>query len=365
MRGLRYWLPSYLISRLRSRQSINRDMPVHIMFCVVDHFEPFNNGVDTKQANARVQIWVDKYPQMAAKFIDSDGVHPKHTWFYPPHHDIRFLDDLVGLCKRGYGEIEMHLHHNRMDPFPDTAESLKKKIEDCIKAYSRYGIFCLPDDQKKFGFIHGDWSLDNARGVKFCGINNEISILKDCGCYADFTFPSLGEAQPLLMNRFFYAKDDPRRPKSYDYGAEVAVNKESLGDLLMICGVVGVHMLKKNHFWRPKIEASNIDNTDRLFPERIDYLVKNAITIKGMTNWLFIKLHTHGARNADYGEPFGFPIDNVHEYLLSHYNDKRTYFLHYVSAREMYNIVKAAEAGKSGNPNEYRNFEIPKYLYLQ
>jgi hypothetical protein len=29
-----------------------------------------------------------------------------------------------------------------------------------------------------------------------------------------------------------------------------------------------------------------------------------------------------------------------------------------VTAREAYNIVKAAEAGKSGNPNDYRDFEI-------
>ena len=33
------------------------------------------------------------------------------------------------------------------------------------------------------------------------------------------------------------------------------------------------------------------------------------------------------------------------------YNDGTNYVLHYVSAREVYNIVKAAEAGKSGDPN--------------
>ena len=29
--------------------------------------------------------------------------------------------------------------------------------------------------------------------------------------------------------------------------------------------------------------------------------------------------------------------------------------------REMYNIIKAAEAGKSGNPNDYRDFVLPAY----
>ena len=33
--------------------------------------------------------------------------------------------------------------------------------------------------------------------------------------------------------------------------------------------------------------------------------------------------------------------------------------LHYVSAREAYNIVKAAEAGMQGNPGDYRDFHLP------
>jgi hypothetical protein len=33
--------------------------------------------------------------------------------------------------------------------------------------------------------------------------------------------------------------------------------------------------------------------------------------------------------------------------------------LHYVTAREAYNIARAAEAGHSGNPNDYRDFEVP------
>src|SRR5262249_32297077 len=33
--------------------------------------------------------------------------------------------------------------------------------------------------------------------------------------------------------------------------------------------------------------------------------------------------------------------------------------LHFVTAREAYNIVKAAEAGHSGNPNDYRDYLIP------
>jgi len=50
----------------------------------------------------------------------------------------------------------------------------------------------------------------------------------------------------------------------------------------------------------------------------------------------------------------------MHQHLNEKYNDGDNYFLHYVSSREMYNIIKAAEACKKGNPNEYRDFILTK-----
>lgn len=336
--------------------------PIHIMFCIVDHFEPFNGKAGLEKAKSRVKSWLDNYPELASKFTDSDGKMPRHTWFYPPHHDQRFLEDLIKLCQGGYGEIEMHLHHNHMHPFPDTEETLRNKIMQCIKDYSRHGIFCLPDGSKKFAFIHGDWSLDNSRGKKICGINNEISILKECGCYADFTFPSLGKAQPDKINRIYYAKDNPRKPKSYNWGKEAEVKGEAWGDLLMIPGIIGLRR-KSAHRLRPSIEASNLDEFDYPSLERIDYWVRNGITVKGKPNWIFIKLHTHGAREENRDSLFGKKAEEMHRYLGTRYKDTGSHYLHYVSAREMYNIIKAAEAGMDGNPIEYRNFLIPKYVY--
>ncbi len=36
-----------------------------------------------------------------------------------------------------------------------------------------------------------------------------------------------------------------------------------------------------------------------------------------------------------------------------------------MTAREAYNIVKAAEAGEKGNPEKYRNYQIPPYVNMQ
>ncbi len=232
---MQYWLPYYLLSKLSVRPK--SDGPIHIIFCFVDHFEPANGGVSPERQKKRVDAWIKGYPKIANIHYDADGVCPQHTWFYPPHLDHIHMKRLVELCKSGYGEIEMHLHHNHMDPFPDTSESLKRKIEQCIADYSRFGVFCLPDNEKKYGFIHGDWSLANSRGEDYCGINNEISILNETGCYADFTFPCLTESQPKKINAIYYAKTNDNKPKSYDSGSDVCVNGEKDQGLMIIQGI--------------------------------------------------------------------------------------------------------------------------------
>lgn len=56
----------------------------------------------------------------------------------------------------------------------------------------------------------------------------------------------------------------------------------------------------------------------------------------------------------------GKPIDDMFTYLENNYNDGENYVLHYVNSREMYNIVKAAEDDKDGNPNQYRDYILPR-----
>lgn len=363
-RGLRYWLPYYFWQQLISQKRINHKKTIHLIVCVVDHFEPFNSGVDYETAKRRVESWVDGFPKMAAKHRDADGRPPQHSWFYPPHNDHIFLKDLVGLCRAGYGEIEMHLHHNHMEPFPDTAETLKLKILKCIEDYGKYDIFGLPSGSSRFAFIHGDWSLDNALGDEICGINNEITILKDCGCYADFTFPSLGKAQPNMVNTIFYAKDNPCSPKSYSRGVPVSFGGKAYGDLMMVQGIIGLRWESRTHKFRPSVEASNLDRRDFPSPGRVEYWVRNGVKIKGKEEWIFIKLHTHGCREVDFDCLFGCYANNMHSYLENRFNDGKRYALHYVTAREMFNIIKAAEAGVEGDPNDYRNYEIERYIYL-
>jgi hypothetical protein len=360
-----YWLPYYVSGRLLHGEKQPSAEPVHILFCVVDHFEPGNGGADKERQEHRIKTWGEKYPEMADRHQDADGKAPQHTWFYPPHHDTRFLKDIVAWCGRGYGEIEMHLHHNHMAPFPDTEDTLRAKILRCRDEYAKLGIFCLPDGTRRFAFIHGDWALANSRGGKFCGVNNEIAILKECGCYADLTFPTLTEAQTAMVNRIYYARSSAARPKSYNRGSEAAVNKQQQGDLLLLPGILGLRWKARKRRFFPAIETSDLDCGDEPFPGRIDYWVNNAVTVKGRPDWRFIKLHTHGAREDTWDSLFGGAADGMYTWLERNYNDGNRYVLHYVAAREMYNIVKAAEAGLTGDPAQYRNYAVPAYIYCK
>lgn len=360
-RGLRYWLPYYLWQQLLPKEKPDQNKPIHLFVCVVDHFEPFNGPVDYATALKRVKTWQKEYPRFADRHRDADGKPIQHTWFYPPHLDHSLLPYIVELCQAGYGDIEMHLHHNLMEPFPDTSETLRNKILQCIDDYGKYGIFCQPDGKSRFAFIHGDWSLDNSGGDHLCGVNDELTILRECGCYADFTFPCLNRSQPAMVNRIYYAVDDPERPKSYNFGIPVDVGrKEQKNSLVMIQGVLGLryNSSKKMKF---AVEFSDLDATDPPTPERIDYWVKNALSIKGKPNWKFMKLHTHGAVETRWPANFGKYANKAFEHLTNKYNAQN--IVHYVSAREMYNLVKFTESASDLDLVDARDYIINPYPY--
>lgn len=329
----------------------------HLMFLSVDHFEP--------RADADVTAWVEGYPRVAKRFTDAGGNHPKHTWFYE-REEPGVLDALGGLCREKLGEIEVHLHHGH-----DTADGLREKLERRKRIYAEHGALVTAEASPRhtFGFIHGKWSLDNSRGNEHCGVNNEITVLRECGCYADFTFPAWGRMQPRKSRAIYYAIDDPQQSKSYDDGPDAQVGKSVKEGLMIISGPSSL-----SGFPRKLIPFSPVAwLADRMrltcaldghlppWPGRIDRWVRANVHVKGQPDWVFVKVHTHGARPANYGPFLETWAQRLHAHLTSRYNDAVAWRLHYVTAREAYNLVKAAEAGRTGDPEAYRDFEIAPY----
>lgn len=368
-RDLHLWIFAYFKQNIvnnvvRHRNALSQRQ---IVICICNHFDFGSRGLYRPGEEEIIKIWEENFSYFSQRHKDNNRFNLKHTWFFPPHYDrFNYLERLVRLCSNGYGEIEMHLHHDHIPPYPDTSETLRKKIRDCIKSYGRFGVFCLPNGGKTFGFIHGDWALDNSRGGKYCGVNDEIEILTEEGCYADFTFPSLHEAQPSKINSIYYVKDNPMRPKSYNTGINVRVGGEEWGDLMLIQGPIGIRFKKKYGLpFFPMIEAAELEGSSILNLQRMELWLKANIHVQGRPEWLFIKLHTHGAMKQNFEHNFGKMADNFFTEIEKKYNNPEDGYLHYVTAREMFNIIKAAEAGVSGNPANYRDYIIPKYIYLR
>lgn len=357
------WLGHYLKRKLKSKPSVKG--PKHIMFCFVDHYEPmWGKNISYEQECARVERWHTDYPKVAKKFKDADGCYPKHSFFYPEEeYRKEHLDKITDLCAQGLGEIEIHLHHNN-----DTSDNLRKTLEGFTELlHENHGAFVRNEKTGKlqYTFIHGNWCLDNSRpdGL-WCGVNDELIVLKETGCYADLTFPSApSDTQPAMANEIYYAKDDPNKPKSHNMGKLVEVGGSTWGDLMLITGPIGLNWKHRKKGIFPQIENSDIRGSMPPTRDRVDLWVDTAITIKNKPDWLFIKIHTHGTQEQDMDTLLGQPFEDMCQYLDEKYNDDKNYKLHYVSAREMYNIVKAAEAGEQENPNKYRDYKVSAPLY--
>lgn len=346
------WIWSY------SREQIfpAKDQPVtgprHIMFTFADHFEPHDQTA--------MERWMESYPKAASRHVDKDGRRPQHTWFWffsesEEEEKFHFLKQLSELVFQGLGEVELHLHH-----FNDNEEAFIQKMKAMIQISQQTGAMVTAEEfpRTAFGFIHGLWSLDNSRGIGACGVNNELILLRRLGCYADFTHASWGAMHPRIVNRLYYAVDDPNLPKSYDRGGAMRIGEPGVGDLLIFEGPSVVRF----NSMRPSYDHGDVTHVDLPTPERVDSWIKTNIHVQGRPEWIFVKIFTHGAVEEDHEAVLGEWFDKMHSYLEKRYNDGRNYVLHYVTAREAYNIAKAAEAGESGNPNDYRDFLIRPYV---
>lgn len=330
------------------------------MFLFVDYFEPEIENVSKLQAKLRVNQWLRYYPQFIKDHRDADDRKPQHTWFYPCEKDFSFLSDLSELAFKGLGEIELHLHHDQHN-----SETLCRKIEGVKREFLKRGA-CITAEQsprKYYGLIHGNWTPDNATtDGKWFGIKDEIKILKKTGCYANFTVPATPHSTQIRkVNSIYYTKDNPRKPKSHKPGIDAKVGFRNRTDLLFIQGPLVIFWDNFNKHRFPSIETGEISVEKPPSKRRVDSWIKSDIQVKGRPNWIFVKVFTNGAADNQHAVLSGKSIHEMFTYLETRFNDGKNYQLHYVTAREAFNIIKAAEDGKDGNPGNYRDYIISPY----
>lgn len=349
------WLPAYLAGCGKRRPDVQ---PLHVLFAIADHYEPDVGGADVAEQVARVERWVRDYPPLARRHRDADGRWPRYTFFYPAEaYQPPVLERLARLCREGFGEVEVQLHHDG-----DTAASLARKLEQAKADFARHGL--LPRERAtgrtRFGFVHGNWALDNARrDGRWCGVNNELDILRQAGCYADFTLPSApSETQTRKINSLYEATDDPQRPKSHDTGCDVRMGHAGNGGLLIVQGPLTLNWRRRKYGLLPRIENGELSRWNPPTPQRVDLWVRQGIGVAGKPDWVFVKVHTHGGNPDNFDVLLGEPLEAMFRHLETAYNDGERFRLHYVSAREMANLIQAARQGADGPPDRFRDAEL-------
>jgi hypothetical protein len=327
---------------------------------VCDHFE-LRHDTDAEGARRRLRDWEQLFPQAIADIRDDDGKPPRHTFFYPiEQYDAELVERLSRLCQQTEAEIEIHLHHDG-----DNAEGLREKLERGKQQLRQHGWLTHDDKQTlRFGFIHGDWALDHSHPQgKHCGVVDELAVLRESGCYADFTMPSApSPTQCRIINQIYYAASNGR-PRAFDHGEPVEVNagqdhRPRSGEMLLVQGPLGW-----NWFWRkwgllPRLENGDLTGANPPTLPRLRMWERLWIHVRGRPEWGMVKLHTHGGIPRNYDMLLGEPMRAFHR-LLRERARRGAWKLHYVTARELVNIIHAAEAGASGDPGQYRNFRYP------
>lgn len=320
----------------------------HVFICIADHYEPMWNSAPMALQRERVERWVKAYPESFGRFQDSRGRSPQHTFFYPAEeYNFELIDRLAELCHSGHGEVEIHLHHEN-----DTADHLRDTLEQ-FKCKLHTGHALLRKNERgelTYGFIHGNWALDNSLpDGRWCGVNDELTVLRETGCYADFTLPAApSPAQTMTINSIYYATGDPSRPKSHDRGIPARVGVTPPDDsLLLIQGPTMLDWTKRRYMFPPGLENGDIHKNFAPCPRRLKLWLRARIGVVGRPDWIFVKLHTHGAPEHNASVLLGEPMRRFHETLQSFGETDQGFRYYYVTAREMADLVHQAERGEN------------------
>ena len=290
------WLPSYL--RHQARRIVRPEPARRVWVAITDHYEPLA-GNPLSTALGRVQTWQELWPRIAEEAPrDAGGRRPCFTCFYPQEeYRPEILDALAALCKTGTADVEIHIHHDH-----DTAATFREKMvdfRDCL--YERHGLLRRQDGRTIFGFIHGNWALDNSRpDGRWCGVTGELQLLRDLGCYADFTMPSIpSPTQSRILNQIYWTTGDPTRPRGFDSGIQASLGGGVQGDLLMIPGPAGLRFRERR---MPRIETGELAHYDPPTRARVDGWLALAPRIG---EDIFLKLYGHSAREDNAGALLG------------------------------------------------------------
>lgn len=353
-RNLHRWLAGYASSWFDRLVHPLPSGPRHVLFALCDHFEPLWGGASVELGRRRVERWVRDYPGLARSFQDAEGRPPRHSFFFPvEQYHPEYLEMLADLTRDGLAEVELHLHHDG-----DTPETLRRTLLAGVTDFERHGLLGRDaEGRARYAFIHGNWCLANSRrDGRYCGVDTELELLFETGCYADFTFPSApDETQPGIVDQIYWPLAARKRPLTHERGERARVGNARDDRLLCIQGPLS---LSRGGRFGLRIENGALTARDPPTARRVQSWVAQAIHVVGRPDWIFVKVHTHGAPESQASALLGAAGQVLHRELTGLAAHDPRVVLHYVTAREMFNVALAAMRGFGGNPADHLSYLI-------
>ena len=344
---------------------------VHLVIAMADHFEPAivpEDGMKRaprSEQEQRLEQWSREYPDAVDRWRDHNGRPFAHTYFYPAEqYDEGLLQMLADHCHAGWGEVEVHLHHGMTEP--DTAENTRHLLSEFRDYLAvRHGCLSVEEgsEEPRYAFVHGNFALANSAGGRFCGVDSEMRILAETGCYADFTLPAglYHPAQTAKINSLYECALPLDQAVPHREGQDLRSGRTPRIFPLIVQGAIMTDWKRGLHSPGRLLETSAVTGRNPMSLDRLALWKRAHIAVQGRPDWIFIKVHCHGMDPTQKDAVVGNPFRNFLQRLVEGAADRKE-ALHFVTAREMTNIILAACDGKSGDPGEYRDYRFKQIV---
>jgi hypothetical protein len=357
------WLLRYPLWRAREWASRLKDSnaPTHLIFLVANHFEPPIGP----EGLPELEKWCKLARATGNALRDEDSTPFRHTNFFPAEqYNPALLEMMAGLQDEGFGEVEVHLHHGVEQP--DTAENTRRVLLDFRDALAEEHR-CLSRESAasspKYAFVHGNWALANSAGGKFCGVDSEMQILADTGCYADFTLPSAPDrSQVPRLNAIYQCGHHLAEARPHRSGPGLKVGDRTTLPIIFTGPLVFDWTRRLRGLPVPRIDDGALAQNYPLSLDRLHRWRNSHICIEGRPEWVFIKLYSHGFFEWDQNAMIGEQMKRFMSEAIEFGERTGQFRICFASAREAFNMVMAALEGRSGRPGEYRDYRLRQIM---
>lgn len=366
------WLARYPVARAGRFLQRESGGAKHIVFTVADHFEPSWKDTGFHDADAQLRRLDDYYKtarRTGEAVRDADGTKFRHTNFYPAEqYDRRILETMAAMQREGLGEVEIHLHHGVEQP--DTPENLRRVLTEfrdllaeehgCLSRFDGAGT-------PMYAFVHGNLALANSCGGRFCGVDEEMQILQETGCYMDLTLPSApDQSQVAMFNKIYecglpLGKKIPHRKGRAvrRFGNQPALPLIFTGPLVFnwTRRIKGIPV--------PRLDDGALVANQPMDGARFNRWTSANVTVAGQPDWVFVKLYCHGFFDRDQSFCIGDAARRFFSDIIEQGEATGDYKVYFADAREAFNMVAAAIDGKGGSPGEFRDYRLKAIMSEQ